>query len=96
MKSSLEKIVKEYEESKKELGDESSNSKRSRKSLRGRSEISTFSHIFPNVCICCEKISKYKKGKTREKLVKSCELKAEKIVKAAVHQKRAQRMLSIT
>ena len=74
--------------SKQELEGESSNSKGSRKDLRGRSETSNSSHS--------KKVSKYKKGKTREKLVESCELRADKTVKAAANQKCDQWMLSIT
>ena len=82
--------------SKQELEGESSNSKGSRKSLRGRSETSTSLYILPKVCIVCEKVSKYKKGKTREELVENCELRAAKAAKTAANQKCDQRMPSIT
>ena len=88
--------MKEDGSSKQDLERESTNSKESRKSLRGCSETSISSHILPKVCIFCWKVSKYKKGKTREKLMESCELRADKTVKAAAHQKCDQRMLSIT
>ena len=96
MKSSLQKIVNDDGGSKQELEGESSNSKVSRKSLRGRSETSASSHILPKVCIFCEKVSRYKKGKSRETLVESCELRAGKTVKAAANQKCDQRILSKT
>ena len=76
---------------------ENNDNRKSHKSLRGRSETSTSSHILPKVCRFCEKVSEYiSKGKTREKLVESIDERADDTVKAAALQRCDQRMLSIT
>ncbi|KAG1650788.1 hypothetical protein GQR58_027743 [Nymphon striatum] len=92
MKSSLEAIIKSSES---EKTDDASAPQRT--SLRNRCATSSSSAILPTVCIFCEKDTKFmKKSKTREKLIRNCELRADVAVRGAAKQRNDQRMLPVT
>ena len=92
MKSSLEAIIKS---SKREQTDDAFALQRT--SLRKKCATSSSSAILPTVRIFCEKDTKFmKKSKTREKLIRSYELRADVTVRGAAKQRNDQRMLSVT